>query len=294
MSDSQLDVHIRHTLHTAQGIMPMEVDFALPGNCILALTGPSGSGKTTLLKQIAGLATPECGRIVFGQNEWLDTQNGMHIPVQQRHIGFVFQDYALFPHMTVMQNLEFALTKNHNSALIGHLLETAGLSQLTHRKPHQLSGGQQQRVALVRALVREPELLLMDEPFAALDPAMRFQLQDLLLELRRERPFTVILVTHDMGEIFRLADHVAIMEAGKLARIGTPAALYLNTKNQKELVIYGEVLALEKEGETLIAKTWIDGKIRQIAIPLHLETQIKPGSRITLCLSRGKTEIQII
>lgn len=294
MTDNQLDVHIRHTLHTTQGVMAMQVDFALPGNCILALTGPSGSGKTTLLRQIAGLATPERGRIVFGQNEWLDIANGIHIPVQQRHIGFVFQDYALFPHMTVMQNLEFALPKNHNRALIGHLLETADLNQLTNRKPHQLSGGQQQRVALVRALVREPELLLMDEPFAALDPEMRLQLQDLLLKLRRERPFTVILVTHDMAEVFRLADQVAIMETGKLTRIGTPAGLYLNTENAGELVIYGEILALEKQGEALVAKAWIDGKIRPIAIPSQLESQIRPGSRITLHYAAGKTEIRTI
>lgn len=293
MSDNQLDVHIRHTLHTAHGVVPMNVDFTLPSNGILALTGPSGAGKTTLLKQIAGLVMPGSGRIVFGKNHWLDTANSIYLPAQQRHIGFVFQDYALFPNMTVLQNLEFALPKNDNRELIGHLLETAGLTQLAGRKPHQLSGGQQQRVALARALVRKPELLLMDEPFAALDPDMQLQLQDLLLKLRRERPFTVILVTHDMGEIFRLADQVAIMENGKLTRIGSPAEVYLNDQREA-LFIYGEVLALERINEMLTVHAWIDGKIRQLDIPVHLEKQMQPGARFTLHYGGGDGGIRII
>ena len=293
MSDNLLDVHIRHTLHTAEGILPMEVDFALAGNSILALTGPSGAGKTTLLRQIAGLAMPESGRINFGKNPWLDTASRIHVPAQQRHIGFVFQDYALFPNMTVMQNLEFALPKIHNKELVGHLLEAAGLTQLTTRKPHQLSGGQQQRVALARALVREPELLLMDEPFAALDPDMQLQLQDLLLKLHRERPFTVILVTHDIGEIFRLADQVAVMENGKLARLGTPAEVYLNDQTEA-LIIYGEVLTCERHNETLSVQAWIDGKIRQINVPTHWEAQLQPGAKFALHYGGGHVEIRAI
>lgn len=293
MSDNLLEVHIRHTLHTAEGILPMEVDFALPGNSILALTGPSGTGKTTLLRQIAGLAIPESGRITFGKNPWLDTASRLHVPAQQRHIGFVFQDYALFPNMTVMQNLEFALSKTHNKELISHLLETAGLTQLTTRKPHQLSGGQQQRVALARALVREPELLLMDEPFAALDPDMQLQLQDLLLKLHRERPFTIILVTHDVGEIFRLTDQVAVMGNGRLIRIGSPAEVYLNDQTDA-LLIYGEVLTRERRNEMLSVQAWIDGKIRQFNVPMHWEAQLRPGAKFTLHYSGGDVEIRIL
>lgn len=271
----------------------MEVDLTVTGHRILALTGPSGAGKTTLLRQIAGLAMPESGRITFGKDPWLDTANGIHVPPQQRHIGFVFQDYALFPNMTVMQNLEFALPKNHHQELIGHLLEIAGLTQLIDRKPHQLSGGQQQRVALARALVREPDLLLMDEPFAALDPDMQLQLQNLLLRLRRERPFTVILVTHDMGEIFRLADQVAIMENGRLTRIGSPAEVYL--KDQTEaLFIYGEVLTLERTTEMLTVHAWVDGKIRQFTVPTHWGAQLQPGTKFTLHYSGGDVEIRIL
>lgn len=273
----------------------MEIDFALPGNSILALTGPSGAGKTTLLRQIAGLARPESGRIVFGNNQWLDIANGIHIPAQQRHIGFVFQDYALFPNMTVMQNLEFALPKIHNTDLVGHLLETAGLMQLADRKPYQLSGGQQQRVALARALVREPELLLMDEPFAALDPDMQLLLQDLLLKLRRERPFTMILVTHDMGEIFKLADQVTVMEHGKLRQFGKPADVFLTDPSPLDgMLLHGEVLTCVRTGETLLVQAWIENRVRTLNLPLHLEPQLAPGQSFTIHYTPDPAGIRII
>lgn len=294
MTDNPLDVQIRHTLHTAHGVLPMEVGFSLPPGGMLALTGPSGAGKTTLLRLIAGLLQPESGRIAFGQNTWLDTNANVHIPAQNRHIGFVFQDYALFPNMTVRKNLLFALAKNQSPDIADQLLEATGLAQLADRKPAQLSGGQQQRVALARALVRKPELLLMDEPFAALDPEMRVQLQDLLLKLQREHGFSVILVTHDMGEIFRLADRVAVMETGKLARIGTPAEVYLNGQQTEGILIYGEILTLEKQGETLLANAWIDGKIKQITIHAHVQTELQPGHAFILHYNAGNTEIRVI
>lgn len=295
MSDNQLDVHIRHTLHTAHGVLPMEVDFALAGGGILALTGPSGAGKTTLLRLIAGLIHAGSGRIAFQNEVWLETASRIHIPAQKRRIGFVFQDYALFPHMTVRKNLRFALGENQSAEIVDELLEATGLTQLADRKPAQLSGGQQQRVALARALVRKPELLLMDEPFAALDPEMRYQLQDLLLKLHRQHGFSVILVTHDMGEIFRLADQVAIMETGKLVRFGTPAEVYVNDAGQSDgLVIYGEVLTCQRQGEALSVQAWIDGKIRQLTVPAHLETQLQPGGTFTMHYAASNADVRII
>ncbi|GGM98173.1 hypothetical protein GCM10010967_35000 [Dyadobacter beijingensis] len=295
MSDNLLDVHIRHTLHTAHGVLPMEVDFALARGQIMALTGPSGAGKTTLLRLIAGLIHPKTGRISFQNDRWLDSRTRLHIPAQDRHIGFVFQDYALFPHLTVRKNLLFALAKNQSPAVVDELLEATGLAQLADRKPAQLSGGQQQRVALARALVRKPELLLMDEPFAALDPEMRYQLQDLLLQLHRQQAFSVILVTHDMGEIFRLADRVAMMEKGKLTHFGTPSEVYLNEQTATDgLVIYGEVLTCEHHEDTLAATAWIDGKIRRLSLPLHYENQLRPGVTFTLHYAGGNADLRII
>ncbi|WP_342088952.1 ABC transporter ATP-binding protein [Dyadobacter sp. OTU695] len=295
MSDSQLEVHIRHTLHTAHGILPMEVDFSLARGGIMALTGPSGAGKTTLLRLIAGLIHPNSGRIAFQSDVWLDTASRVHIPAQKRHIGFVFQDYALFPHMTVRKNLSFALGENQPPEIVDELLQATGLTQLADRKPTHLSGGQQQRVALARALVRKPDLLLMDEPFAALDPEMRLQLQDLLLTLHRQHNFSAILVTHDMAEIFRLADRVGLIETGKLIRFGTPSELYLNQASQPgPVLIYGEVLTCERQGDTLSVHAWIDGKIRQLTIPAHFEAQMQPGSTFTMHYTTDNADFRII
>jgi molybdate transport system ATP-binding protein len=295
VSDNPLDVHIRHTLHTAHGVLPLEVDFSLARGGIMALTGPSGAGKTTLLRLIAGLIHPTSGRIAFQNEVWLDTASRVHIPAQKRHIGFVFQDYALFPHMTVRKNLNFALAESQPGEIVDELLEATGLTQLADRKPAQLSGGQQQRVALARALVRKPDLLLMDEPFAALDPEMRLQLQDLLLKLHRQHHFSVILVTHDMAEIFRLADHVGLMETGKLTRFGTPAELYLNEMPKPgTLLIYGEVLTCERQGDTLAVHAWIGGKIRQLTVPAHLEAQMQAGKTFTMHYATESAEIRMI
>jgi len=273
----------------------MEVDFSLARGGIMALTGPSGAGKTTLLRLIAGLIHPTSGRIAFQNDAWLDTVSRVHIPAQKRHIGFVFQDYALFPHMTVRKNLNFALAENQPREIVDELLEATGLTQLADRKPVQLSGGQQQRVALARALVRKPDLLLMDEPFAALDPEMRLQLQDLLLKLHRQHNFSVILVTHDMAEIFRLADHVGLMETGKLVRFGTPSELYLNKVPQPgTLLIYGEVLTCQRQGDTLSIHAWIDGKIRQLTVPAHFETQMQPGGAFTMHYATESGDIRMI
>ncbi len=273
----------------------MEVDFTLPGKSIMALTGPSGAGKTTLLRQIAGLTLPETGRIAFGPVQWLDSSANVHLPVQQRHIGFVFQDYALFPNMTVRQNLSFALTRNDNPQVIEQLLDMTGLAQLASRRPHQLSGGQQQRVALARALVRQPRLLLMDEPFAALDPEMQQQLQDLLLALHRKNPFSVILITHDIGEIFRLADQVAVMEQGKLVRSGTPAEVYLKEPMPADgIIVYGEVLTCERRDGMLHITAWVENRVRKLTLPPHLEPQLRPGGRFTLHYTPDPAGIRMI
>ncbi|CAG5070551.1 Fe(3+) ions import ATP-binding protein FbpC 2 [Dyadobacter sp. CECT 9623] len=292
MSDSQLNIAIRHTLHTAQGILPMEVSFSLEKAAIMALTGHSGAGKTTLLKQIAGLLMPEEGNIKTENSAWLDTQNQISLPPQQRNIGFVFQDYALFPNMTVAENLTFALPKGGDRTIIKELLEATGLENLSGRKPDQLSGGQQQRVALARALVRKPELLLLDEPFSAVDPDMRYQLQELILKFHKLFQFTAIIVTHETSEIFRLADQVGIMENGKLPQFGPPAQVYLNINQpEKDLYIHGEIINYTKTADCIFANALIDNKIRLVKLPLGMEENILAGKKFTLSLSLRSPEI---
>lgn len=249
----------------------------------MALTGPSGAGKTTLLKQIAGLLIPEEGKISIHDSVWLDTQNQIKLPPQRRNIGFVFQDYALFPNMTVAENLTFALPKQGDKRIVDELLEATGLNNLAHRKPNQLSGGQQQRVALARALVRKPDLLLLDEPFSAVDPDMRSQLQELILKFHQLYQFTAIIVTHETSEIFRLADQVCVLENGKVTKFGTPGSIYLPASQHEDaFFIYGEVISCVQESDCLLVNLLIDNKIRQTKLSLEMEQQVVPGKKLVL------------
>jgi molybdate transport system ATP-binding protein len=295
VSDNLLDINIRHSLHTARGTLPMEVSIQVPGKNILAVTGPSGAGKTTLLKQIAGLIPAQSGKITFGSEIWLDASVKKQLPVQKRNIGFVFQDYALFPHMTVRENLLFALPEKKYIQLADELLETIDLVQLASRKPFQLSGGQQQRVALARALVRKPDLLLLDEPLSALDFTMRKDLQDMLLHFHRRFQFTMIIVTHDVAEIFRVADRVAVMEDGKIVQTGTPSEIFLrDSGNNNDLILYGEVLTSEILNNAISVRALIQGKIRELSLPLHLAQELVPGATFAFRYALDSADIQII
>jgi len=204
------------------------VSLDLPEGEFVALLGPSGSGKTTLLRIIAGLEYAEQGTISFGGEDVTD------MPVQNRGIGFVFQQYALFRHMTVAKNIAFGLDvlprrarppKAEIAARIDELLELVQLPGLGGRYPSQLSGGQRQRVALARALARNPRILLLDEPFGALDAKVRRELRKALRQIHDRLGITSIFVTHDREEAFALADRVAILNLGKIEQFATPAEI---------------------------------------------------------------------
>ncbi len=192
---------------------------------LFVLLGASGSGKSTLLRLIAGLTPLEAGRI------WLHGRDVTNLPPQQRGAGFVFQNYSLFRHMTVTQNIEFGLSvrrvsRQERNRRVNELLSLIEMEGYGERMPSQLSGGQQQRVALARALAHEPEVLLLDEPFGALDAKIRVQLRQNLREIQRRLKITTILVTHDQDEAFELADRIGIIEQGRLLEVGEPSALY--------------------------------------------------------------------
>ena len=295
MSDKLLTISIRHSLQTAHGILPMEIDLEAQQGSIVAVTGPSGAGKTTLLRQIAGLVSPDFGHIKFGNTVWLDTSAKIFQSPQLRAIGFVFQDYALFPHLTVRENLLYALEKGKNPAIVDELLTAVELTQLTDRKPGQLSGGQQQRVALARALVRRPDLLLLDEPLAALDHTMRRRLQEYLLKLQQQLGFTMILVTHDLGEIFRMAHQVVVLENGKVVKYGSPSEVYLpENGNDDQLTVYGEVLTCIINNDHLLVSALIQQSIRTIKLPLHWISEMSPGRSFALRYSMDTPQIELI
>jgi sulfate ABC transporter ATP-binding protein len=202
-----------------------DVDFEAAEGRITALLGPSGSGKSTVLRMIAGLETPTSGRI------WMEEEEHTHSAVQDRRVGFVFQHYALFRHMTVEQNVGFGLAvrkapKDEVRARVDELLSLVQLAPYRDRYPDQLSGGQRQRVALARALAPRPKVLLLDEPFGALDARVRQDLRRWLDDLHRELGVTSLLVTHDQDEALELAHRVVVMHEGGVEQIGTPAEIY--------------------------------------------------------------------
>lgn len=209
-------------LKDSQRSFHLEVDLQLYPRELLALTGPSGSGKTTILRILAGLEKRAKGHLTVQGELWQDSAQGFFLAPQQRSIGVVFQDYALFPNMSVLQNLQFALPKTENQTLIEELLEVMDLQELKKAYPRELSGGQQQRVALARALVRRPKLLLLDEPLSALDTQMREHLQTFIRLLHERYALTTLLISHHPEEIQRLADRVIVMEKGKIINKSLP------------------------------------------------------------------------
>ena len=209
----------------ADAPIPLEASFRVEPGELLALVGHSGSGKTTLLRTIAGLWRPQMARVSVDGDVWLDTAAGINLAPHKRHVGVVFQHYALFPHMTAAQNVMAAMDRGapNPRAEAERLLALVNLPGLAHRKPAQLSGGQQQRVAVARALARRPQALLLDEPFSAVDRATRERLYDEIIALRAHLKMPVVLVTHDMAEAQSLADRMVVIEKGRVVRKGTTA-----------------------------------------------------------------------
>jgi sulfate transport system ATP-binding protein len=202
-----------------------DVSIEAPDGKLTALLGPSGSGKSTLLRVIAGLEVPDSGTIV------VSGEDATHLPPQKRGIGFVFQHYAAFKHMTLRDNVAFGLKirkkpKDQVKAKVDELLKLVGLEGFADRYPSQLSGGQRQRMALARALAVEPSVLLLDEPFGALDANVRADLRAWLRRLHDEMPVTTVLVTHDQEEAMELADRIVLLRDGKIAQVGSPRELY--------------------------------------------------------------------
>ena len=237
-----------------------------PGE-LVALLGPSGSGKTTLLRVIAGLNTPDRGAVYFGED------NATALSVQERRVGFVFQNYALFKHMTVADNIAFGLNARPRASRpsrveiyerVTKLLELVQLEGLGERYPAQLSGGQRQRVALARALAIEPRVLLLDEPFGALDARVRKDLRRWLREIHEKTKLTTVFVTHDQDEAMELADRVVVLNQGRVEQVGAPGDLYDNPASPFVISFVGEAVALPVKV--------VDGHVEFGGRELHVDT----------------------
>ena len=226
-----MDITLQH-ISKSYGGKPVirDVSLTIRGGSFTTLLGPSGCGKTTLLRMIAGLETPDAGRIFLGSRCVFSGERGVSVPPEERGLGFVFQDFALWPHMTVFENTAFGLRATgrteHLAKRVRRALAIVHLGELADRYPHQLSGGQQQRVAFARAVVTEPECILFDEPLSALDAQLRAEMRVELRELVTRLGLTAVFVTHDQSEAISMSDRIAVFSAGRLEQYDAPEAVY--------------------------------------------------------------------
>ncbi|MDX1914361.1 MAG: ATP-binding cassette domain-containing protein [Methylophilus sp.] len=273
---------IKKRLHGAHGEFELDVDLNIKEGQFIALFGSSGVGKTTLLRCLAGLEQPDYGQLTVKGETWIDSASRINLPPQLRRAGYMFQDYALFPNMTVRGNLEFALRKGNSKKRVDDLLTMMAIGELQHRKPETLSGGQKQRVALARALAAEPHILLLDEPFSALDAEMRSHLQDEILHLQRHFGTTTIMVSHDVGEVYKLADSVVVMDSGKVTQEGSPADVFSAGQTSGKFRFTGEILAIEPM-DVMVSLTVLVGNqiVRVVAMQNEAEA-LKLGERVML------------
>jgi iron(III) transport system ATP-binding protein len=239
------------------------IDLDIAASSRTAIVGPSGSGKTTLLRIIAGFETPDAGKVVLEGETFADGPS--IVPAHRRGIGIVSQDGALFPHLSVAENIGFGIERSapDRAQRIRDLIDMVELDRaMLDRRPHQLSGGQQQRVALARALGRKPRLMLLDEPFSALDTGLRENMRKAVARVLRTAGITAVLVTHDQAEALSFADQVAVLRDGKLVQAGTPQALYLAPRDRETAIFLGDAILLPAE----LADGFADCALGRIAI----------------------------
>jgi sulfate transport system ATP-binding protein len=257
-----------------------QVSLEVPTGCMLALLGPSGCGKTTLLRIIAGLEVPDRGQVLYQDEDITDRR------ARDRNVGFVFQHYALFRHMSVFENVAFALRvrgrpNDKIKECVRELLHLVRLEGIERRLPSQLSGGQRQRVALARALAAEPRVLLLDEPFGALDAKVRQDLRQWLRRLHDDIQVTGILVTHDQEEAFEVADQVAVMNAGRVEQVGSPQEIFEHPANAFVMDFLGNVNVFHgrvKGGKALFGGPHPERGTLEVAFPDYPHEESRPAT----------------
>ena len=260
-----IKVDIEKQLIGTEGKFLLKVNFEVNKNEFLTLFGKSGSGKTTILRMIAGLENPDTGFIEVEGKTYFNSKKKINIPPQKRKVGFVFQNYALFPNMTVYENLEFAMEKP-NKQKIEEILEIVELQDLKNRYPNTLSGGQQQRVALARAIIRNPLILLLDEPLSALDLSVRLKLQDEIKKIHKLLNLTTLMVSHDKPEVFKLSDRVLWIDKGKIIKTGNPRKIFIEKEISGKFSFVGTILDIKNSDVIQITTVEIGNNLVEVII----------------------------
>lgn len=267
------------------------MNFQVEQGKIGALYGDSGAGKTSILRLIAGLIQPEKGHVSFLGNIWYDSSTKHHLSIKKRRLGFVFQENTLFPNMTVRRNLEYALSSKSELNKVDEIIALIELREIECSMPNELSGGQKQKVALARSLVQDPELLLLDEALSSLDQKSREQLQDIILRIHRELNLTILLVSHDISEIVKMAASVIKVVNGKVDQIGSPVEIF-NTETQLvQLKLEGTIMSFEKVAEDNIANVHFDSSHVQVRIPKENAGLYKIGDKIIFSSNNFSSDI---
>ena len=264
----------------------LDVNLEIDEGDFVAISGKSGSGKTTFLRVLAGLDNAN-GDIKVGNKVFLD--KNQHLKVQDRNIGFVFQDYALFDNMSVEKNLLYV---SNDKKLCAKLLDMTQMGSLKDRLPKTLSGGQKQRVAICRALMRNPNILLLDEALSALDPQMRTKLQNILLNIHKEFKITTIMVSHDPSEIYRLASRVIVIEDGKVINDGSVKDVLLRTSGSQKFSFEGEVLEIKKVDVIYVATIAIGQQLVEIVISEDEAKNLKINDLVNVSAKAFNVNIQ--
>lgn len=280
-----IKIDIKLPINTAKGKKQLELNTCLKANEITAIFGESGAGKTTLLKIIAGLIKPEFGRIEVGDELWFDTQKNVNLAIQKRKIGFVFQDYALFPNMSVKENISYAATSKEKAE---ELLSLMNLENLAKIYPKNLSGGQAQRVALARALAREPQILLLDEPLSALDFKMRSFLQDELVKILQHFKITTLLVSHDLAEIYKLSHRILELKNGKIIKDFPKNEFFTHSNISAKLRLSATLLEIKKSDILVVLTLLLNQDIIKITLSeeefLKAYQDVKIGDTLLLSI----------
>ncbi|MDN5214001.1 ATP-binding cassette domain-containing protein [Fulvivirgaceae bacterium BMA12] len=277
-----IDINLTKTLQGPDGKMMLAVEAHINQGDLVVIYGPSGAGKTSILRMLAGLLQPESGKIAVNNVCWFDSEKNIHLKPQQRKVGFVWQDYALFPNMTVKENLQYALPRSQPAHILTELIDIIELNRLQDRMPQSLSGGQQQRVALARALVRSPEVLLLDEPLSALDEGMRVKMQDFLLKVHHQYGLTTILVTHDMAEIFKLAKKIFLLHNGKIFKQGAPHEVFTHQDISGKYRITGTVLKIDANDVVYVVSVLIGSQIIKVIATAEERKGLKTGDKVLI------------
>lgn len=261
-----IEIDITKSLNGANGAILLQISTRLKTNDFISIFGKSGAGKTTLLRIIAGLEVADSGRIIVDNEVWFDSAKKINLPPQKRKIGFVFQDYALFPHFSVWKNLAFGLKDSRDKGKIDEILKLMELENLKNKLPKELSGGQKQRVALARALISNANILLLDEPLSALDNEMRGILQDEIIKLHRHFGLTTILVSHDISEIFKLSNRIIHIKEGKIVSDGDINSVFGEDSISAKFNFSAKIIDIAQNGLIFIVKILVNNQISTITM----------------------------